>query len=164
MKDSLITELYTPSECTVIRELCLEEDVKIKNLIKEAIGNKIILSQETILTSKPIDILFLICLNAKFATSEDECHRVAMTLYQYYNKPHNIIPLISEDIGLVLANKVLVSLSFYAEALNKRWKYHGAPSPDFYRTVSVTIFNRNGQKDIAEHHKKWESFLGELFV
>lgn len=55
-------------------------------------------------------------------------------------------------------------MSFRVKALEKRWKYHGAPSPSFYRQVSKTVFNGQGQKDIAAHHEQWEGFLGELLV
>ena len=48
--------------------------------------------------------------------------------------------------------------------MEKRWKYHGAPSPSYYRQASKSTFKKYGQDDIAAHHEKWEGFLGELFV
>lgn len=162
-KNVLIEQLYTSEECEIIRSL-YTEDPSSKNSIRQAIGSKLITSTDKIITSKPIDVLCLICLTAKFASSEDECHRVAITIYQYHNKTSEIIPSIVSDEGLKLANKTLIALSFHAKALEHRWKCHGAPTPSYYRTISKATFKMHGQQDIASHHEQWEGFLGEMFV
>lgn len=160
---SLIEELYTPQECRIIQEFFSEED-EIKETIMQAIGSKIIIEKDKILISKPIDILFIVCLQAKFASSEEECNRVALSVYQYFNKPQKILPMLSEDFGLIFATKAFIALSFHPQALEHRWKYKGAPTPAFYRKISKAIFEAHGQKDIAGHHEQWETFLGEMFV
>jgi hypothetical protein len=160
---TLIEELYTDKECKTIKELFLE-DTRNRLSLKEAIGNKIIIEKDKILTSNALDIICLLCLTAKFAVSEDECHRIAITVYQFFDKPNNQIPSLITDEGLIFASKTLTALSFRVKAMEKRWKYHGAPSPSFYRKVSKTIFQSNGQKDIAAHHEQWEGFLGEIFI
>lgn len=159
----LIEQLYTSKECEIIRSL-YKEDPSSKNSIREAIGSKLITSSDKIITSKPIDALCLICLTAKFADSEDECYRVAVTVYQYHDKTNETIPSIVSDEGLKLANKTLIALSFHPQALERRWKYHGAPSPSYYRRVSKLMFQRHEQNDIASHHEQWEAFLGEVMV
>ena len=160
---SLIEELYTPRECEIIQEFFYEED-SLRETIVKAIGNKLIIEKDKILISKPIDILYIACLQANFADSDEECNRVALTVYQYFNKPQKIIPMISEDFGLAFATKTLIALSFHLQALEHRWKYKGAPTPAFYRKVSKATFEIHGQKDVADHHEKWEEFLGEMFV
>ncbi len=160
---ALIEELYGKEDCETIKQLFLE-DISSHLSLREAIGNKIILEKEKILTTNALDALCLICLTSKFASSEDECHRVAITIYQFIDKPINTLPSLLEDSGLHFASKTLMSLSFRAKALEKRWKYHGAPSPSFYRKVSKAIFSNNDQKYIAAHHEQWEGFLGELFI
>ena len=160
---ALIEELYGEKDCGTIKELFLE-DLSSRISLREAIGNKIILEKEKILTTNPLDIIYLICLTSKFASSEDECHRVAITVYQFLNKPKEPLPSLIDDDGLELASKTLISLSFRIKAMEKRWKYHGAPSPSFYRQISKTIFKTHEQEDIAAHHEQWEGFLGELFV
>lgn len=160
---ALIEELYGEKDCETIKKLFLE-DPSSRLSLREAIGNKIIIEKDKILTTNPLDALCLICLTAKFATSEDECHRVAITIYQFLDKPKDVIPSLIDDVGLEFASKTLMSLSFRIKALEKRWKYHGAPSPSFYRQVSKTVFANHGQKDIASHHEQWEGFLGELFI
>jgi hypothetical protein len=160
---ALIEELYGEKECKTIKELFLE-DPSSRLSLREAIGNKIVLEKDKILTTNALDIICLLCLTAKFASSEDECHRVAITIYQFFDKPKDVIPSLIDDEGLEFASKTLMALSFRVKAMENRWKYHGAPSPSFYRQVSKTVFSNHEQKDIAAHHEQWEGFLGELFI
>lgn len=161
MSLALIEELYSKKDCEKIRSF-YKEDVSTHTALRHAIGDKIILSRDKFLTTNPIDIVCLICLKSKFAASEDECHRVAITVCQTMSEK-NPLPYIHVDDRLTLANKTLVSLSFFNKAMEHRWRYRGAPSPKFYRTISKSIFISNKQPDIAAHHEKWEGFLGEMF-
>ena len=160
---SLLEELYTPNECKIIQDFFTKEET-LKQTIVNAVGTKLILEKDKILISNPLDILYVICLHAEFATSEDECLRVAPTIYQHFGKTQKPLPMLTEDFGLAFANKTLIALSFFANALEHRWKYHAAPMPSFYRKISKNIFDINGQPDIASHHEQWEGFLGEMFV
>jgi hypothetical protein len=160
---ALIEELYGKKECKTIKELFLE-DPSSRLSLREAIGNKIVLEKDKILTTNALDIICLLCLTAKFASSEDECHRVAITIYQFLDKPKEVLPSLIDDEGLEFASKTLMALSFRVKAMENRWKYHGAPSPSFYRQVSKSVFISHEQKDIAAHHEQWEGFLGELFI
>jgi hypothetical protein len=146
--------------------LLFKDDVSVREHIKRAIGEKIILTcNDKILVSNALDVIYLICLTSKFATSDEECHRVAITVHQYIRKTSEpILPYLHHDHGLVFASKTLLALSFWAKALEKRWRYHGAPSPKYYRQISKHIYNTNGQKDLSAHHEQWESFLGEIFI
>lgn len=159
----LIEELYSSKECKTIRDLH-KNDESSRNIIREAIGNKIILDNNKILTSRPLDVLCLICLTSKFASSDDECYRVAITVYQHFDKVHDFLPYITNQEGLAFASKTLAALSFAYKAMEKRWQRHGAPKPEHYRKASKLTFLRHGQKDLAAHHEKWEGFLGELLV
>ena len=160
MKPILIEQLYTQRECEIIREMYSEST----DLIQQAIGTKLITCQDKIVTANSIDSLYLICSTAKFANSEDECQRIAITIHQYHNKPLNVIPSIIEDEGIKLAHKTLIALSFYPQMLAYRWKHKGAPTPSYYRKLSKHRFEQDGQADIALHHEQWEGFLGEMFV
>ena len=163
MTKVLIEQLYDAKNCKALRDL-FENDPSTRPSIKEAIGSKLITSKDKIITSNAIDALFMICLTAKFADSEDECNRVAITIYQYHDKTRDVIPSMISDEGLVFASKCLIALSFHPQALEKRWKYRAAPKPDFYRQLSKTVFTMHDQKDIAAHHEQWETFLGEVLV
>ena len=63
---ALIDELYSPEDCTRIKAI-YKEDPNSRKALLEAFGHKIIENQE-ILTSKPLDVLALICMTADFAT------------------------------------------------------------------------------------------------
>lgn len=163
MSNTLIDQLYSASDCAYIK-LLYKEDPSCRTALREALVDKIILDKDKFLSYKPIDVLYIICLGSDFASSDDECHRIAITIFQYFNKPQNILPSLISDIGLQFANKTLISLSFFYQALEKKWKYHAAPSPLYYRQASKATFARFGQEDIALHHEKWEKFIGEYFV
>ena len=161
MSLSLIKELYTNEDCKRIQTF-YKEDNSLHKALKEAIGSKIIQSNNKFLTTNPTDIICLICLTSKFAASEDECHRVAITVCQMFQEP-NPLPYIHSDDRLIVASKTLIALSFFYKAMEKRWRQHAAPSPTFYRNTSKAIYIKNKQPDIAAHHEKWEGFLGEMF-
>jgi hypothetical protein len=162
MTNVLIEQLYTPNECSIIRELFIEEHSK-RDLIAKAISSKLITSKD-IITSNPLDELYMICLSAKFADTEDECHRVAMLVYQFHKKTSRLLPSLIEDTGIIFANKTLLCLSFFSQALEKLEHRHGAPSPSFYRKISKVMFMKHEQPDIASHHEQWENFLAEVFI
>ena len=163
MTKVLIEQLYNLKNCKALRDL-YETDPDTRPSIKEAIGAKLITSNDKIITSNAIDALFMICLTAKFADSEDECNRIAITVYQYHHKTKAVIPSLIEDRGLGFSSKCLIALSFYPQSLEKRWKYHAAPNPKFYRELSKSIYKTFDQNDIAAHHEHWEAFLGEVLV
>jgi hypothetical protein len=139
------------------------EDESSRDMLFQAIGQKIIESQEIFLIGKPLDILSLICMTASFASSKEECQQVAIILSKRL-KDENPLPYISDDQGLLLAEKTLVSLAFYSKAMERRWKYKGAPKPSFYRDCSKLIFKKNNLDYIADNHENWENFLSELFI
>ena len=159
--NALIDELYDPDDCNKIRSFYKEDD-SLHLALRQAIGDQITLKSEKFLASNPVDIVCLVCLTAKFASSEDECHRVGITVCQMLDDP-NPLPYMHRDEPLTLANKCLISLSFFYKALEHRFSCHGAPSPKFYRNLSKSIYTSNKQRDIAAHHEKWEGFLGEMF-
>lgn len=101
-------------------------------------------------------------MTATFAENKEECHQVAIIVYNGL-KRKDPLPYVLDDRGFILAEKTLVALSFFRAAMERRAK-RGAPSSDFYRGLSKTLFIKNNQEDIAEHHEKWESFLSEIFV
>jgi hypothetical protein len=162
MKKSLVEQLYDKKNYEALTKL-FDTDPSTRPCIKEAISSRLITSNEKIITSNAIDALFMICLSAKFADSEDECNRIAITIYQYHDKCP-AIPCMSQDVGLTFSSKCLIALSFHPQAMEKKWKQYGAPSPSFYRQLSKTIYSMYEQKDIAAHHEQWEEFLGEVLI
>ena len=159
--NALIDELYGPEDCKRIRDF-YKEDNSLHLALRQAIGEQITIKSDTFLASNPVDVVCLVCLTSKFASSEDECHRVAITVCQLLGEP-DPLPYVHKDDPLILANKTLISLSFFYKALEHRFLCHGSPSPAFYRNISKSVFKSNKQPDIAAHHEKWEGFLGEMF-
>lgn len=162
MKKSLIEELYDPEDVEKIKALYLD-DPESRSFLYKAFGSKIVEKSETFLTTKPLDLLCLICMTANFADSEKECQEVAI-IFSKRIKDENPLPYIMDDHGFLLAEKTLVSLSLFPKRMEWRCKYHGAPSPEFYRKASKLIFEKNGHESIANHHEKWELFFSEIFI
>lgn len=159
---SLIDELYDPRSVQLIKSL-YKDDPAAKEQLYVAFANRIMEKSDIFLTSKPLDILCILCSTANFAESKEECYQVAIIVHKGINR-ENPLPYILDDQGFLLAEKTLIALSFFKAAMDHRNRYSGAPTSDYYRRVSKLVFERNGYSDIAEHHEKWESFLGEMFI
>jgi len=158
----LIEELYDPKSVELIKSLYKDDESSRETLFK-AFADKILENSELILISKPLDILTILCMTANFAENKEECQRVAIIVFNGL-KAENPLPYIMDDQGFSLAEKTLVALSFFEPAMCRRTKYHGAPSPTFYRKASKILFEKNGYPEIAEHHEQWEKFLNEMFL
>ena len=158
---ALIEELFCSEAVNIIRDLYLENSNSTQ-LFYETFGHKILQSQEKILSSEPLSILMFICSTADFSSSVEESEQVAIIVYNRI-KEKNPLPYFMDDKGLDLAEKCLVSLSFFYPAMVNRWK-KGAPNPNFYRQQSKLAFESKGFFQIAVHHEKWERFFGEFFI
>lgn len=158
---ALIDELYAPEDCVRIKAI-YSEDVSARQSLMQSFGHRII-ANESILTSKPLDILALVCMTASFASSPAECQTVALIVHKHI-LDDNPLPYIMDDHGIALAEKTLVALSFFLPAMEYRHRRRGAPSPNFYRNASKIMFSRCDQQEIADHHEQWESFFAEMFL
>jgi hypothetical protein len=158
---ALIDELYAPEECERIKAI-YSEDVSARQSLMQSFGHRII-ANENILTSKPLDILALVCMTATFASSPLECQTVAIIVHKHILDA-DPLPYVVDDHGITLAEKCLVSLSFFLPAMERRHKRRGAPSPSFYRNASKIMFSRCDQQAIADHHEQWESFFAEMLL
>lgn len=159
---SLIEKLYDKDSVKRIREMYLD-DSESRDTLYEVLAIRIMEKDDIFLDTKPLDILTLLCMTAKFADNKEECQNVAVIIY---NRMRDIDPLpyVLDDRGILLAEKTLMALSFYRSAMEYRWKYKGAPSIEFYRNYSKRMFYTHGHLGLAEHHEQWEGFLGEIFV
>jgi len=158
---SLIEQLYSNNAVELIRDLYYDDpDAKLS--FYQAFGNKIFEKQDVFLSTKPLDVLMLICNTATFASSIEECHNVAVIIYRRMQEPKPL-PYITDDQGITLAEKSFIALSFFNKALERRWN-KGGPSPSFYRSCAKKIFAANNLEEIADHHEKWETFFQEFFV
>lgn len=158
----LIQELYSKEEQQDIKKL-YRSDPSIHEMLKKAFGQKILESKNKLLTTSPLDILCFLCLNSPFADDENECYTVSVLLYKNI-KTLDILPLVTEEHGLDLASKCLVSLSLFRDRLEWRRQRYGYPGADYYRKVSILILKQHEHSNVAKHHKLWEQFIGEMFT
>ncbi len=111
-------------------------------------------------------VVSAICLGFPGASEESEPLVVA-AMFSRAVREQQILPLASEDKGMMLCAKTLVSLSIFMPAMLGRWKRRGTPKPGFYRTLSVGILRRGptaAHRALGTHHQAWENFLHEQFA
>ena len=106
--------------------------------------------------------LTLLCLKFPNASEENEPLVVAGFLTKV-SREKNPLPLLTEDSDIVFCAKALVSLALFQDALKKRWRNHGAPSPNFYRKTSKSVLKTKtkAHQAVSSHHEQWENFLFE---
>lgn len=158
---ALIDELYNSQEAEFIRTM-YQGDEESHPLIMQAVGSKIIENTQ-ILVSSSIDIVMLVCMNASFAHSPEECNKVAMILHRNLRNEQPL-PYLMDDQSMKFAEKTLIALTFFRPAMELRHARQGAPLPDFYRQASKAIFDKYQHEDVADNHERWEAFLLEMFL
>lgn len=157
---ALLDKLFSRSQADAIRILWKDKNSRL--LIQREIGKQL-LCHEEIIDDPPLTQFLLIASTSPFASSDTECSEIASILY-WGIRQVDILPMVTEHQGKELAYRCLISLGIFKEALRERCDRHGAPSPDFYRIVGVSSFNRLGMTEISSHFTGWESFLSEMFV
>jgi hypothetical protein len=157
---TLIEQLYSEKDCEHIKELY--KDASLREHLQRAIGEKLFTDNTAILTNCGVDVFFLVCSTANFATI-DESNRVALIVFNNI-KIHNPLPCLLDHHGVELAERSFVSLSFFYKRLEHRWRYKGSPAPETYRNLAKHIFAQHNNEDISEHFEKWENFLSERFI
>lgn len=158
----LIQELYNKEEQQNIKKLH-GDDPSVHEMLKKAFGQKILDAKNKVLITNALDIFCFLCLNSPFADDENECYTVSVLVYKNI-KTLDILPLVTEEHGMNLASKCLVSLSLFKERLEWRRQRYGYPGADYYRKVSTMILKQHEHNNVARHHKLWEQFLGEMFT
>ena len=118
---------------------------------------------DTFVPAMPHDQIFVILSKAPFEIDEEECVFVASVFF-HLMRASDVLPMAMEHHGLELANRCLVSLSLFYDAMEKRWQRHGSPAPDFYRKAGKRAFAAEEKRAIADHFEKWEAYCGEVFA
>jgi hypothetical protein len=162
---ALIDRLFSQAESDAIRSLWADESSR--RLIQQEVGKRL-LESEDIIDELPLTQLMFIASLSPFASSEDECHKVASIIYWGIGRT-DILPYYIDDVyanrqDALYANRCLISLSFFKSALIRRWKRHGAPSIDFYRNTGIDAYHRVEMDDIGDHFRQWENFWSEMFT
>jgi hypothetical protein len=158
---ALVDELYDSREAEFIKSI-YQGDVESHPILMRVLGSKIIES-EKILVSNALDIIMLVCMNASFAHSTEECNKVAMIIHRNIHNDRPL-PYLLDDQGMKFAEKTLIALTFFRPAMEHRHMTQGAPLPSFYRDTSRSIMNKYEHEDVADNHERWEAFLSEMFL
>ena len=136
----------TNEEAALIK-LLLDEDTRLK--ILKSMGNRL-LKNSNIFLEDCLGQLTLITSIAPFAESQEECIDIAQTI-KWGLKQKNILPLISEHKGKDLANRCLISLSFFYKAIKARTNHHGYPNHNFYRKIGIQTYLDIGEYNLSNH-------------
>ena len=151
----LIRKLLDPEQARSAIQLSKSEDTQ--RLVWREIGRQLLDNRNVL--PQALNQLMLIACMADFA-SQDECVEVATIFYRHI-PDDDILPAVTVHHGRELAERCLIALTFFEKAVEHRQRFHGAPSPDFYRRVGQQEFLEAGQEDISEHFLYWESFWSE---
>lgn len=156
---SMLGEIFGPEREPTILTLCRDEECR--GHVLRAMGPSIMARTEVV-SDLPFETVASTVSMARFAASDSECTDIAGIICRTMKRT-DILPLLSCHRGVPLAERCLVSLSFFRKALDHRWMFHGAPRAEFYRQVGIQVFMNNDMGAIASHFASWEAFLGEVF-
>jgi hypothetical protein len=156
----LIFQIFTPDEAEAIRRLW--DTPEDKKFLKDAIARRI-LESENIILGHALNQVCLITSRATFADTEEESVIIASMLF-YCLKLEDVFPSLLEHRGKEFSSRAMISLSLYRSHMDSMCQRRGAPTSDYYRSVSKVYLKAENMPEIAEHHIKWESFLAEHFA
>lgn len=133
-----------------------EESCLLKSLYNEMMDNPAMIPLDS---GSQILILFS---QAKFAQDEEKVYVASVFRRHIFDK--DIIPLVTEHSNHQLAEKCLVSLSFFREYMEQKRKRYSAPSPEYYERVGIQTFERVGRVDVATNFKLWTEYSKQVFT
>ena len=157
---SILEYLVSDNELNSVNLLMSDKDNTL--LMLKSLSQRL-LNKDDIFPVDPNGQILLIVASAPFVKSDEECVQVTRII-KWGMDQINIFPMITEHHNKDLAYRCLISLSFFHSAMEKRTKYHGSPSLEFYRNVGIKTFKDIGFQEISEDFQRWESYLNEMFV
>ncbi len=137
----------------------LWEDKASHSALLKSIYNEM-MDSARIMNLPASDQFLVLFSQADFAKSDDERVYVA-GIFRKRLCDLDILPRITKHKGVQLAEKGLVSLSFFNEYLESRY---GKPAVRFYRGQSVSRFEGAGRFDVAQNFEAWTEYARNLFA
>jgi|TARA_Y100000310_G_scaffold345607_1_gene467217 hypothetical protein len=170
---SLVEKVFLDGGDETLNKLLKDEDVK-KLILKEVA--KELPDYEGIITKYPNEQIMAIVLDQSFADM-DECFYVGNMIIRYMKKglqldkkiseekktSSDILPSLVYQKGIELAEKGFIGLCFFYECLEHKSNRHGAPSPEYFKSVSKTIFVQEGWPTLASNIDNWQDCLHYQF-
>ena len=157
---SILQQLVPLKELDSVNKLICDKECTFSML--KALGQKM-MGKEDVFTTDSEGQMLLIIATAPFVKSEEECVQVTHII-NWGMTETNIFPMITEHKDKDLAYRCFISLSFFHSDMERRNKYHGSPSVDFYRSVGIQTLKQIGYEDVSDDFCKWECYLSEIFV
>jgi len=151
-------QLVSPNETEAVNSLL--QDNNTKSILLKSLGQRL-LQHDEVFVIDSLGQFTLLIANAPFIQSDEECFQIT-NIVQWGVKRINILPLVTEHKDKDLAYRCLLSLGLFKDAMEKRTKFHGAPSTNFYRVIGIEEFKKMGFVEISEDFQKWECYLGEM--
>lgn len=151
-------KIVAPNEAASVNSLMQDGDSKLMML--KSLGQRF-LSKDEIFVIDSLGQFMLLVANAPFVQSDEECIQITQ-IVQWGIKKTDVFPMITEHKNNELAYRCLLSLGLFKPAMEKRTKYHGSPSPNFYRGIGINTFRKIGFTEISDDFTKWECYLGEI--
>lgn len=155
---SVIKSLFLAKD-KAVQELWQDPQIR-EQLLKDAA--KEMMDCEDFIWNHPKEQLIALAMQSSFSDYEESCY-VAEIINKYLPETKDIFPLVTKHKGLELAERGLVSLSFFYDFMKKRERRYGAPSPEFYGKMARLEFERNFKPKISKHFEDWKEFWNDQF-
>jgi hypothetical protein len=118
--------------------------------------------EEDFIRVNPKDYILSFCANSNIGNFR-EAEEVVDIIFHHLRNTKDIIPAVTEHQGLQLANRGLVSLSFFRDYMLHLHNRYGYPKPDFYIEKSKIEYEGAGKDYLSMHFESWIDFLQETF-
>lgn len=156
--NSIVEQLYEKRDSDTIKSLYVADE-STHPLLLQSIG-KALFTNKNIVIGQELNQLCLMFGTADFAKDDNEKVTVAVMFYSQL-KVDNPLPSLTEDRGIKFASKTIVSLSLFYHKMNKLFKHHGAPKPDYYRNIAKLYLRYDKKFEVSDHFEMWENFVRE---
>ena len=154
---------YSKNQQYYFEKLYMDSDIKDQLLLRSQLAKKLKDSPNLILSHGTDWILCTLAQNNK---PEDETLRIFQSIMNCFDKFS--IGILTEKIKWRMTSEIadscLVGVGFFKDDLESRYKYHGAPSVEYYSKVGATAFSVLGYESIGKEFNEWAEFIREEFI
>ena len=151
----LSRDLFGEKQDKPIKKLWKDEKTK-KFMIKEA--SKEMLKSPDLLPAHPFEQIQALMYDNSFASDEESIY-VAGIIKKLIQDPKEIFPYITEQTGIELAEKCLISCGFFKKQMQAKSKRQQYPPPKFYENIGKEIFKRNKVYNLGNNFNLWTDKL-----
>jgi hypothetical protein len=136
-------------------------DDRLRNELLTKAGAEIINSNRAFF-SYPLEQIEAMSLQPDFAPLSEKYH-IAGIITKRMNSI-DVLPYITEHSGKDLAERCLLSVCFFYNALRRKENQYSAPSPEFYMKVGQSEFEKMHQYGISNNLPLWKDFWNDIIA